>query len=268
MKNFLLPALAAVWLSLGTSASYAASLEVGSEAFQQQDYSKALQHLQPLAEQGNADALYLLAQMYEKGTGVPLDKEKAKVYYQGAASQGNMDALNALRSLKNEDYRKELDALLPRAKAGDAEAQNRLGKMYEFGQGTERSPEQAFHWYSMAATQNLPEGILNRGRCYNLAIGINQNFHQAENDYRAAAQLGLDEAMFWLGAMYFNNHGEDKSDDADVIGYAWLKNAADKGHAIALKMISRLELKLTSEQLQRARNLAESIKAELNSKAS
>ncbi|MFB9886797.1 tetratricopeptide repeat protein [Balneatrix alpica] len=264
MKKYLLSAATLCWLSLQTPVLFAASLDVANEAFTAKDYSKVFQHAEPLAKQGNPEALYLLGQLYENGWGVNADLEKAKSYYQNATIQGHPQALTALRSLKNQEYLEELKQVQPQAEAGDAKAQNRLGKMYEFGQGVERDPAKALHWYTQAANQGYAEGLLNLGRCYNLALGVGQNFAKAEEYYRQAAGKGLDEAMFWLGSLYFNKHGQDSSEDTDVIGYAWLKNAANKGHAIAIKMISRLELKLDTDQLTRAQVLAEKLHTQLH----
>lgn len=58
------------------------------------DPRKAADYLQRAAIDGSAEAQFELAQLYEKGHGVPQDLERALVLYKQSADQGYPDALN------------------------------------------------------------------------------------------------------------------------------------------------------------------------------
>ena len=102
----------------------AADLDAGVEAFLQGDYAATLQELQPLAEQGNASAMFNLGRMYRYGEGVPQDARQAVHWYQQAAEQGN------------------------------AKAMFNLGVMYHEGTGVPQDYVQAYAWYNVAGTDN------------------------------------------------------------------------------------------------------------------
>ena len=63
------------------------------------DYQSALKWLRASVEQGNASAEFLLGYLYEHGEGVPHDYAKAVENYRAAALQGHSSAENNLASL-------------------------------------------------------------------------------------------------------------------------------------------------------------------------
>ena len=249
---------AALLLSLNTPALLAADLGKGARAFDTQDYAIALKELEPLAKEGNADATNMLGQMYENGWGVTKDVERAKRLYTQGANVGHLESVNSLRALKNKEYQVELKTVVPAAESGDAHAMNRLGEMNEFGYGLKRNPVDAFNWYSKAAEAGLVAALHNIGRSYNFGTGVEQNFAEAERWYLEAAKKGHTDAMFFLGTLYSNEHGMDKSQDNNVIAYAWMHNAAQLGNDTAEAIERRLVMKLDGDQMQAAKDLAES----------
>ncbi len=76
-------------LAIAPGLAAAQDLDKGIEAAWRGDYATALAELQPLAEQGNADAQYGLANLYRDGRGVPRDDEQAATWYQRAAEGGS-----------------------------------------------------------------------------------------------------------------------------------------------------------------------------------
>ncbi|SFG73621.1 hypothetical protein SAMN05216175_11272 [Neptunomonas qingdaonensis] len=234
----------------------AASISAATEAIQKQDYPTAIEELKELIDEGNADATNLMGQLYENGWGVTQDTAKAKSLYERGARQGNINSVNSLRKLKNIEYKVELDALMPKVKAGDASAQNRAGEMYEFGYGTERDGAMAFKLYQLAAEQGLVAAQHNLGRSYNFATGTEQNFEEAERWYRKAAKQGYTNSMFFLGTLYSNGYGKDSSHAQDIIAYAWMHNAAALGNGTAASIESRLLMKLQEGQMKEAQALA------------
>lgn len=238
-----------------------AALSDAERALEARDYTSALQELRPLAQEGNAAALNLLGQMYENGWGVEADSDMALRYYEQGARQGDLDSVNSLRALKNKAYKAEFDTLLPKAESGDAVAQNRVGEMYEFGQGVERNGDTAFQWYSRAAEQGNVTAWHNLGRAYNFGTGVAQDYAKAEEWYIKAAERGHQKAMFFLGTLYATSHGGDNSHNADVTAYAWMSNVAQLGDPTAMAIESRLKMKLNEEQMAEAQALAEEYKS-------
>jgi len=82
--------------------SIAAPLEDGAAAYASGDFNRALQILRPLAEEGNADAQFMLGMMYHNGEGVPRSNLHAYVWFSlsmsnsDATSQDFHDAVQAL----------------------------------------------------------------------------------------------------------------------------------------------------------------------------
>ncbi|WP_286236995.1 tetratricopeptide repeat protein [Neptuniibacter halophilus] len=248
---------ASLMLSVSATNLMAANLGKGSAAFDKQDYATAFKELNPLAKEGDPDALNLVGQMYENGWGVDKDEEKAVRFYNRGASMGHLGSVNSLRVYKDKGYRVELETVRPAAESGDAQAQNRLGEMAEFGYGMQRDPNQAFQWYQKAAEQGYVAAEHNIGRCYNFGTGVAQDFSAAEEWYRKAAKKGHTDAMFFLGTLYSNNHGSQQDQDTNILAYAWMHNAALLGNPTAIAIEKRLVMKLDAAQLDSAKALAE-----------
>lgn len=81
--------------------------EDGLAASSRGDYVAAMASWRPLAEEGDADAQYRVAVLYDLGRGVTQDHQAAVLWYRKAADQGH------------------------------ANAQHNLGTMYEMGEGVE-----------------------------------------------------------------------------------------------------------------------------------
>lgn len=249
----------ALALLLSSGGVYAASLGSAERAIQSKDYSKAINQLEPLVKDNNAKAMYLLGTLYQQGLGTEAQPDKARTLFKQAAQQGNLDALNALRDMKQAQYRKEFPKLLAAAEAGDAKAQNTVGEMYEYGRGVERDPAEALKWYRKAADQGEVRAWHNMGRAYNFGQGVSQDYVEAEKWYRKAAAQGDNEAMFFLGTLYATGHGENTSTDSDILAYAWLALSAQNGNSTAAAISDRLKMKLSASQLQQAKQLSSSL---------
>ena len=66
-----------------------ANFKEGLDAFTNKEYYKAFEILSPFAEEGDAEAQFYLAKIYENGYGVSKDIEKANKWYQLASKGGN-----------------------------------------------------------------------------------------------------------------------------------------------------------------------------------
>lgn len=75
------------------------SLVEGLAAFEAQDYTQAFRLLKPLADQGDAEAQCLIANLYHLGLGVGRDILAAIQWYRRSAEQGYGVASNNLAGL-------------------------------------------------------------------------------------------------------------------------------------------------------------------------
>ena len=95
-------------------------------AYEKGDFDTALRELRPLADDGEVEAQFYMAYMYETGKGVERDDGKAAEYYHLAADQGH------------------------------DRAQFNLGLAFERGRGVEQDLAQSLEWYLLAANQGFP----------------------------------------------------------------------------------------------------------------
>ena len=121
-----------VLLVCSAQPAMAGPLEDAVVAYDKRDYRTALDLISPLAEQGNADAQFMLGRMYDSGHGVPKDYAAAVAWWRRAANQGN------------------------------TQAQVNLGYMYRLGQGVPQDYGHAHMWFNLAAAQNNANAIKNR----------------------------------------------------------------------------------------------------------
>ena len=68
------------------------SVRAGVEAWQAGNYDEAIRQWRPLADRGDADAQYNIAQAYFLGRGVPQNMNLAEQWYERAARQGHEEA--------------------------------------------------------------------------------------------------------------------------------------------------------------------------------
>lgn len=94
------------------------------------------------------------------------------------------------------DYRTALAVWLPQAQAGDAQAQNYVGQIYEKGLGLNADYETAAHWYTLSAEQGFSQAQINLGYLYEKGLGVEQDSVAALNWYRAASGIEDDSLQF------------------------------------------------------------------------
>ena len=162
-------------------------VELGKAAYSARDYETAVRHYTAAAEQGDAEAQYLLGQCYLKGKGVPVgrreattwmqefytpdglvtavDKMQAVEWFRKAAAQGHAKARmhlgifyemeDAIVTEKEaeECFEKAVPGLRKEAEQGDAEAQQLLGAYLMGKAKNEEDLREAIRWVRKAAEQ-------------------------------------------------------------------------------------------------------------------
>jgi TPR repeat protein len=170
-------ALLILFLLLSLTAPAAAGqFEDAAAAYQRGDYESAFRLLQPLAEQGDADAQFVLGVMYDNGEGVPQDYVEAAKWYRRAAEQGYAAAQFSLGTMYLypndygvlygvlQDYAEAARWYRLAAEQGYDSAQTQLGFMYDRGRGIMQDYILAHMWFNLAANQESEIGRQNRDR--------------------------------------------------------------------------------------------------------
>jgi hypothetical protein len=103
------------------------------------------------------------------------------------------------------DYKSALRVWMAAAEAGDADAQNNVGEIYERGLGGTPNFEVAVIWYQKAADQNYSRALFNLGTLYEQGQGVEKDRLKALNLYRKAWGLPEDNVMYASAAQHEND---------------------------------------------------------------
>lgn len=76
-----------------------ADYQTGRDAYDNQDYGTAFENWTTMADSGDAQSQFALAQLYEQGLGVPQNFIRAHIFYNLAGSKGIADAREAREAL-------------------------------------------------------------------------------------------------------------------------------------------------------------------------
>lgn len=215
------------------------------------------------AEQGDKDAQYELAQMYEQGgRGVEKDDDRARHWHKQSAAQGNACAqyqmgriymrdgmvppdlaqarhwLVKATAQGNDDAKRLLKdtEVCIAAERGDMKAMYALAYLYQQW----KNYPHAVYWYRKAAEQaelapshsldmfeNGSAAQCNLADKYEHGLGVAQDDQQALDWYRKSAALNNHVAQYSLGMMYMRGRGVPK-DMAQA--RAWLIQSAEQGY--------------------------------------
>ena len=228
---------------------------------------EAFQWYQKAAEQGHVEAQYRLGEIYEgKDSDVryfieyyEVDKGQALYWYIEAAEQGHAEAQYKLGEMyenievdeddedievdlkdysEAEDYKVEATKWFRKAaEQGHAEAQYKLGKIYEDGRGVEQDGKKAIEWYQKAADRGLHGALYTLGRMYEDGRGVQQDSKKAIEWYRKAAQQRHTTAQYKLGEIYEYGKGVEQNDEEAV---KWYRKAAQQRSAKYWQKLSEM----------------------------
>lgn len=202
------------------------------EAFQTGRHFKAVELAKPLAEKGNAEALYLLGFAHETGQGAEASRDKALEYYRKAAAAKHRDAIYRLSFIllasdKENERDQARDALEEAAKNDPAVAGRILGEAYLRGRLTPTSdPDKAIFWWKRAADAGDVLSMSLIARFYEGQFGFAElrDVKTSLDYYTKAAGMGNPAAMAALGSRLLS--GDEKFRD-ETKGRDWLKKAID-----------------------------------------
>lgn len=138
----------------------AMDLSSGIAAFEAKHFSRAIQLLSPIAEQGDMEAQYRMAIMAQNGLGMVENPELAVRYMRSAAE------------------------------AGLGLAQHGLGFMFLEGECVEKNSKEAIKWFQAAAEQGLVGSMTTLAMIYQQGNGVAADPELAKIWYKKA---GFDE---------------------------------------------------------------------------
>lgn len=149
-----------------------------------------------------------------------------------AVSHARADYEAGLRALEAHDYSRARALLMDVADAGDADAQYRLGILFDRGRGGMASPKAASIWFERAAGQGHTAARHALGTYYELGKGVGKDMARAAHWYGLAAASGDAKSQRNLGNLYLLGHGVAR-DYARAAGL--FQAALDGGNARAAK---------------------------------
>lgn len=136
-----------------------ADVKSGVDAWSAGDYAAAVAQWQPLADRGDPDAQFNLAQAYKLGRGEPLDLNKAEDLYGKAAARGHLQAADSygLLLFQRGERIRALPYIEGSAARGDARAQYILGVAHFNGDIVKKDWVRAYALISLAQQEGLSQ---------------------------------------------------------------------------------------------------------------
>ncbi len=175
--------------------------------------SEALKWYIKGAEAGDAQAEWRLGVKYDVGDGVDVDKRKAYQWYLKAAKTQSVS----------------MTVVQP----GVVEAQRNLGYLYRDGEGFEKDNKVAFYWFMKAAGKGDEDAQYEVGVAYERGVGVLQDKQEALKWYRKSAYRGSKSGQLKLGTLYGLNLN---SSENRIESYKWYTLAAAQGDEDAAKL--------------------------------
>ncbi len=187
-----------------TSIAY---MYLNSMLSEEPDYESALKWLNKAAELGNDYAMEKLGEMYYEGEGVEQDFSKAADYYEMLAEKGSATAFEyyVLGFLyhhalgRDKDINKAVEYLKTAADMGSSGASEELGGMYIKGDEVIQDLELAYYYYTKAVEGNegSAQAYLALGDMYYYELGTAMNSSMAKQCYLKALSLGYEDAQIY-----------------------------------------------------------------------
>ena len=156
MRGFTRPIII-LFFALSSYSVMGADLDKGLAAFAAGDYATALAECQPLADEGNVEAMFCVGRMYANGFGVDMNDELALKWYGLAAAEGHAEAQYNLGVMHANGWGVAMNDVPAAgfyrlaAEQGFVPAQAALGYSYKHGAGVEKDLVMAYMWFDIAA---------------------------------------------------------------------------------------------------------------------
>jgi len=136
-----------------------ADVKAGVDAWSAGDFNRAVNEWQMPAQNGDADALFNLAQAYRLGRGVAADISRAKELYAEAAQKGHVKAADnyGLLLFQQGDQQSAMPLIRAAAERGDPRAQYIVGLAHFNADYAEKDWPRAYALLTLAQSAGLPQ---------------------------------------------------------------------------------------------------------------
>ena len=131
------------------------------------------------------------------------------------------------------DYATALKIWLPKAQAGDAEAQAYVGEIYEKGLGLMPNYQLAAQWYQKAAQQGNTRAQINLGYLYERGLGVEKDIAQAMQWYQKSS--GLEKVNLPYAATIETSSESEMSKEIQFLKTE-LKNSRNEAKRLATQL--------------------------------
>jgi len=159
------------------------------------------------------------------------------------------------------DYATSLQIWLPKAQAGDAEAQAYTGEIYEKGLGTQADYKTAVDWYRKASAQGNKRAQINLGHLYEKGLGVEKDMAAAMDWYRKAS--GLEQKNLPYAATFATSSDEELMAEIQMLKRE-LVNSRNQTKALTDQLSNtQQQLKESLEKLHRYQNERDKTKSRL-----
>lgn len=238
-KNFRIPTFIGLSSVLIFSSIAIASDDSSDDCYQlfsAENYSLAKLQCQELAELGDAEAAFLLANIYYQGLDTNQDDQRGLFWDHIAADKGHPESAYRLGLAYqlgqgvSQSNSKARNWYQQAALAQHPKAQTLLANMFESGAAGEKNPSRAYQWYMRAAQQGLVDAQLKVGSMLLDGRGVEANRASAQHWIRKAANAGNANAQVALGIML------TEIDPAESL--SWYERSAEQGNGVALQNLA------------------------------
>ena len=160
------------------------------------------------------------------------------------------------------NYATSLRIWLPKAQAGDPEAQAYAGEIYEKGLGVTPDYKTAADWYRKAASQGNSRAQINLGYLYEKGLGVEKDMTVAMDWYRKAS--GLEQKDLPYAATINTSSNDNELIEEIKLLRSELNNSRKESKALAERLADKQhQLQESLDKLQRYQNERNKTKSEL-----
>lgn len=214
------------------------------------DYEGAVHWYKIAAQQGNADALITLADLYSSGIVTPPTPSRAKELYEHAyrvlradAERGYASAATRLGLMFFHGHGVDPDTdlaikwLQRGVELDNPQAKFVLGRLTVWGTTSGYSSDDGLELLKKAADEGVASAWLRIGLAYSGAFGRRVNHYRAVEAFKKAADMGSEEGMRKYGISLLTGLGIEKD---EAKGATYIKKAAKGGNSEAMYNLALL----------------------------
>jgi TPR repeat protein len=213
-------------------------------AFQRGFYLSAFKLALPRAESGDPAAQTLIAELYDKGQGIALDKHKAASWYRFAAKSGNREAQFAYANILAKgkivplDKKRAANFMQKAADAGHHKAQFNFAQMIIDNKPNYHGFAKARPYYEKAAIGGLADAQYVLARMHATGKGLaHSDIKRARKWMTLAAIGGYDTAQMELAIWMAIGKGGPKDEKAAL---NWFILSSNQGNVIAQNRLAKM----------------------------